>query len=51
MPIFGGAAEETDKLAIDTLQKAFPDRKIRVVDGMGIIREGGNVHCTTQQMP
>lgn len=51
LPVFGGAAEETDRQAADILAAAFPDRKIRTVDGMAIIREGGNVHCTTQQMP
>jgi agmatine deiminase len=51
LPVFGGDAEETDRLAAETLGRLFPDRVIRTVDGMGIIREGGNVHCTTQQMP
>lgn len=51
LPVFGGAAEKTDRLAVETLRKTFPDRKVRTVDGMGMIREGGNVHCTTQQMP
>ncbi|WP_276353288.1 agmatine deiminase family protein [Cohnella caldifontis] len=51
LPVFGGEAEETDRLAAQALQAAFPDREIRTVDGMGVIREGGNVHCTTQQMP
>lgn len=51
LPIFGGTAEETDKLAEIVLAKVFPDRKIRTVNGMDVITEGGNVHCTTQQMP
>lgn len=51
LPVFGGAAEETDRKAEQVLAAAFPDRRIRKVDGMAIIREGGNVHCTTQQMP
>ncbi|RTE08459.1 agmatine deiminase family protein [Paenibacillus whitsoniae] len=51
LPVFGGAAAETDRKAIDVLQAAFPDRRIRTIDGMAIIKEGGNVHCTTQQMP
>ncbi|MDF2717207.1 MAG: agmatine deiminase [Paenibacillus sp.] len=50
LPVFGGAAAQTDLLAEQALQAAFPDRRIRKVDGMAIIREGGNVHCTTQQM-
>jgi agmatine deiminase len=51
LPVFGGPAEETDKLAIQVLSNVFPDRKIRTVDGMAIVSEGGNVHCITQQMP
>jgi agmatine deiminase len=51
LPVFGGDAGESDRLAEETLAKVFPDRRIRKVDGMGVIKEGGNVHCTTQQMP
>lgn len=51
LPVFGGAAEETDRKAEEILAAAFPDRRIRKVNGMAIIAEGGNVHCTTQQMP
>lgn len=51
LPVFGGAAEETDRMAQQVLSETFPDRRIRTVNGMAIIREGGNVHCTTQQMP
>ncbi|MGG6311403.1 agmatine deiminase family protein [Paenibacillus macerans] len=50
LPVFGGAAAETDRQAAKVLSETFPDRKIRTVDGMAIIGEGGNVHCTTQQM-
>lgn len=50
LPVFGGDASETDERAAATLAKLFPDRRIRRVDGMAIIAEGGNVHCTTQQM-
>ncbi|MFE4712847.1 agmatine/peptidylarginine deiminase [Paenibacillus sp. NPDC056722] len=51
LPVFGGTATETDKLAAETLAGLFPDRRIRTVNGMAVIGEGGNVHCTTQQMP
>lgn len=51
LPVFGGAAEATDREAARILAETFPDRRIRAVDGMAIIKEGGNVHCTTQQMP
>ncbi|WP_127581289.1 agmatine deiminase family protein [Paenibacillus koleovorans] len=50
LPVFGGAAERTDRLAEQALREAFPGRRIRTVDGMAVIKEGGNVHCTTQQM-
>ncbi len=51
LPVFGGDAAETDQAAIDILQKLYPQRKIISVDGMPLIKEGGNVHCITQQMP
>jgi len=51
LPVFGGGAAETDRLAVQVLTKLFPERRIRTVNGMAIIREGGNVHCITQQMP
>ncbi|BCJ94516.1 putative agmatine deiminase [Anaerocolumna cellulosilytica] len=51
LPVFGGDAAETDYKAREILQKEFPDRKIVTVDGMALIKEGGNVHCITQQMP
>ena len=51
LPVFGGEAKESDRLAVQVLSNTFPKRRIRTVNGMGIIREGGNVHCTTQQMP
>ena len=51
LPTFGGNAAEADKKAEEVLNLAFPDRKIRAVDGIEVIKEGGNVHCTTQQMP
>ncbi|MDQ0256997.1 agmatine deiminase [Evansella vedderi] len=50
LPVFGGTATETDKLAKNVLQETFPDRRIKTIDGMAVIKEGGNVHCTTQQM-
>ncbi|MHA7965154.1 agmatine deiminase family protein [Paenibacillus sp. CAU 1782] len=51
LPVFGGEAAEADAKAISVLSEAFPDHVIRTIDGMAVIREGGNVHCTTQQMP
>lgn len=51
LPVFGGDAAETDRLAAETLRAVFPDRAVVPVDGTPLIREGGNVHCITQQMP
>lgn len=51
LPVFGGDAIETDKKAMDILQKVYPNREIVPIDGMSLIKEGGNVHCITQQMP
>lgn len=50
LPVFGGAAKETDEQAVKVLQETFPNHRIRTIDGMAVIKEGGNVHCTTQQM-
>ena len=51
LPVFGGDAAETDEQAAAILHSLYPGRRIRRIDGMPIISEGGNVHCTTQQMP
>ncbi|SDB97442.1 agmatine deiminase [Terribacillus halophilus] len=51
LPVFGNTAKGTDERAIKLLQEQFPERRIRTIDGLAIIKEGGNVHCTTQQMP
>lgn len=51
LPVFGGDASETDGKAVRTLQSVYPGRTVVTVDGMALIKEGGNVHCITQQMP
>lgn len=51
LPVFGEDAAETDREAIEILRQTFPERKIRTVDGIPLVREGGNVHCITQQIP
>ncbi|WP_186576382.1 agmatine deiminase family protein [Aquibacillus kalidii] len=51
LPVFGGNAIGTDQLALEKLKDLFPERRVHTVDGNSIISEGGNVHCTTQQMP
>lgn len=51
LPVFGADAADTDARALEIVGAAFPGRRVRTVDGMGIVAEGGNVHCVTQQMP
>ena len=51
LPVFGEDADKTDKEAEEILKNLFPEREIIKVDGMGLIKEGGNVHCITQQIP
>lgn len=51
LPVFGADAAQSDQAAAESLRTLFPDRRIIPVDGMPLIKEGGNVHCITQQMP
>jgi len=51
LPIFGGDAEESDYVAEKILQQVFPERTIVTMNSMSLIKEGGNIHCITQQMP
>jgi len=51
LPVFGGSSSRSDARAAGILSEIFPDRKIRTVDGLPIIKGGGNVHCITQQFP
>jgi len=55
VPVFGrdGSADlrRADDRALGILADLYPDRKIRTIDGMKIIKGGGNVHCITQQIP
>lgn len=43
--------DEADERARETLQQAFPDRKIVGIYAREILLGGGNIHCITQQVP
>jgi agmatine deiminase len=47
-PVFDDPA---DRDAIETLERAFPDREVAAVPGIDIVRGGGCIHCITQQQP
>lgn len=49
MPLFDDPVH--DPMAIDTLQKVFPDREIVGIPAREILLGGGNIHCITQQQP
>jgi agmatine deiminase len=51
LPTFGDEYKDTDNQATEILQRVFPNYKIVKVDGMALVKEGGNIHCITQQMP
>lgn len=42
---------EKDKVALDIIQEAFPDREIIGIDSRTIIRQHGSIHCLTMQLP
>ena len=48
VPTYGSS---TDKVALDALQTAFPDREIVGVDCQVLIRQHGSLHCVTMQYP
>jgi agmatine deiminase len=55
VPVFGAsgdpAARRADDAALGILAELYPGRRIAAVDGLKIIKGGGNVHCITQQVP
>ncbi len=51
VPQFGGDNAESDKRAIEILQKLCPDREIIGIPARDILLGGGNIHCITQQIP
>ena len=49
--IFPHFGDPNDKLARETLMKAFPNHEIIGIDTREILLGGGNIHCVTQQQP
>ncbi|MES2416956.1 MAG: agmatine deiminase family protein [Bacteroidota bacterium] len=48
VPIFG---DVNDKIALEIIQKAFPDREVIGIDSTAIIWGLGSFHCLSQQEP
>lgn len=44
-------ADPADRIALERLQRAFPNREIVGIDCREIIRQGGSLHCLTMQYP
>ncbi|TAN34113.1 agmatine deiminase family protein [Patescibacteria group bacterium] len=40
-----------DKIALETLQKLFPDRRVMGIDCVDLVWGLGTIHCSTQQQP
>ena len=48
VPIFG---DPQDEIALETLQRLLPERRVVGVYSREILLGGGNIHCITQQVP
>ena len=48
VPLFN---DPQDQVALDTLQRLMPNRKVVGVPAREILLGGGNIHCITQQQP
>jgi len=49
--ILCGFGDANDGRAFATLQQAYPDREIVLVDARALFARGGGIHCITQQQP
>lgn len=49
LPVYGQPAN--DRMAVQMLQIAFPEREIITVDCSALIRQHGSLHCATMQLP
>ena len=43
--------DPNDKIVNDTIQKLYPDRKVVGIDVRELYKNGGMIHCVTQQQP
>lgn len=48
MPLYN---DEHDELALEIMQKVFPERKIIGIDCTSLILQRGSLHCATMQFP
>ena len=48
-PSFG--QPDADLVALQILQRTFPERKVVQIFSRDILLGGGNIHCITQQQP
>jgi len=49
VPVFG--QKKRDKAAVGVLGELFPGREIVPINAIDIVREGGAIHCISQQQP
>jgi len=49
VPTYG--QPQSDREAMETIQRAFPDRDIIGVNALTVIRQHGSLHCLTMQIP
>ncbi len=43
--------DPNDKIANDTIQKLYPGHKVVGIDVRELYKNGGMIHCVTQQQP
>jgi len=46
-----GFNDPNDDVAVNTLQEVYPDRRVVLIPMTEVYRDGGMVHCVTQQQP
>lgn len=49
LPVYGDPKQ--DDMAVNVIQKCFPNRKIHLVDCNSLILQHGSLHCITMQFP